>query len=319
MKHLAFAVGVTLVGALSGPVRAADGADQAAATELFNAGRDMMKRGEYAGACPKLAESVRLDATVGALAKLAECEEHEGRLASAYGRWQQALNLARSTSDARMPDVERELARVDGRVPKLRIVPEGPLPDDVAIHVDAREMGSAGSGTPLPVEPGRHTVQVMAPGRVPWSTTIETAADGATTTVPVPALAEVPAVVFPPPPPPRVPDVPPPSGDASASPWRTFAFASAGAGVAALAAGAVLGLEAMHERDQAGCPGNLCPDDGAANTLRSAKTTAAWSTGLFIAGGVLAGCGVTAWWLTRDHRDGAAAVVLTPGGAFGRF
>ena len=32
--------------------------DEAAATEFFNVGRDLMRRGDYVAACPKLAESV---------------------------------------------------------------------------------------------------------------------------------------------------------------------------------------------------------------------------------------------------------------------
>ena len=42
------------------------------ATELFNAGRDLMTAGNFAAACPKLAESARLDVKVGTLGKLAE-------------------------------------------------------------------------------------------------------------------------------------------------------------------------------------------------------------------------------------------------------
>jgi hypothetical protein len=102
-------------------------------------------------------------------------------------------------------------------------------------------------------------------------------------------------------------------------PWHALGLTVAGVGLASVVVGSVLGVEAMHQRDDAGCPGNVCPGYDAADTLRSAKTTANWSTALFVAGGALVGCGVSVWWLTRDHGNAAAAVLLTPGGAIGRF
>src|SRR5687767_9143297 len=49
--------------------------DAAAATQLFQEGRDLLKQGKHAAACAKLAESQRLDARVGTLLNLADCEE----------------------------------------------------------------------------------------------------------------------------------------------------------------------------------------------------------------------------------------------------
>jgi hypothetical protein len=185
---------IALAFATAAPVHASDAEDEAASTELFNAGRDLMKRGDYAAACPKLAESARLRPTVGALAKLAECEEHEKRLVSAYTRWQQALNLARSRRDERVPDVEREVARIDRIVPKLRITMTHALPEDAEIRVDEVALGPAGAGVPLAVEPGRHTVRASAPHKRTWSTTVDTAADGETTSVSVPELEDAPSL-----------------------------------------------------------------------------------------------------------------------------
>ena len=324
MRHAASrvaacALSLGLASAIASPAAAGDEVDQAAATELFNAGRDMMKRGEYGAACPKLAESVRLQPTVGALAKLGECEEHEHRLVTAYARWQQALNLARGTGDERVGDVERELARLDAIVPKVRVVAQGPLPEGTTIRVDAVELGPAGVGVPLPVEAGPHSVQASEPRKVTWSTTVQTAADGATTTVTIPVLEDAPAPAPPPTPAPPAPPLAAPAPAAPPSPWPAVGLAAAGVGLASVAVGSVLGVEAMHQRDEAGCPGNVCPGYDAADTLRSAKSAANWSTALFIAGGALVGGGISVWWLTRDHGSSAAAVLFTPGGAVGRF
>lgn len=313
--------------ALTAPAaaRAGDADDEAAATELFNAGRDLMKSGDFASACPKLAESARLKATVGALAKLAECEEHEHRLVSAYARWKQALNLARTAGDERVADVEHELARVDRVVPKLLVVAGGALPAGAAIRVDAVEMSAAGIGVPLAVEPGHHVIQVSAPGRRPWSTAVDAAADGATTPVTIPALED--AAFAPAPPAPSLgastasADVSPSAADASAraATWRTAGLVASGAGLATMVAGGVLGFDAMRKRDSAGCPGNVCPDVSSASLLNGAKSSADWSTALLAAGGALAAGGLVVWWVSRDHGPARAGVLLTPAGVAGAF
>jgi hypothetical protein len=306
----------SLLGTWTAPARAGDGEDAAAATQLFNAGRDLMRANDYAAACPKLAESARLQATVGALAKLAECEEHEGRRVSAYARWQQALNLARSTGDERTADVERETARLDAIVPKLRIVAGGPMPPDVVIRLDTVELGLAGLGVPLPVEPGTHTLQVSAPHKASWSTRVETAGDGATTPITIPPLEDESSPALPPAPAFRAAAarLPPPESQS----WRTVGVIATATGVAALAGGTVLGLVALHQRDVASCPGNVCPDEASANTLRAAKSSADVSTALFIAGGVLAAGGLAVWWLSPDARH-TVGLAVTPAGVSGSF
>jgi hypothetical protein len=271
----------------------------------------MMKRGEYAAACPKLAESARLEPTVGALAKLAECEEHEHRLVSAYGRWHQALNLAHAMGDARAADVEHELARLEAVVPKVRVLAGGPLPPDALLRVDDVDLGAASLGVPLAVEPGRHTLQASAQHKVTWSTTIETAADGATTSVTIPVLEDAPTVSLAP--------APMPPARTGSSSWATVGLVAAGAGVATIAVGSALGVVAMRQRDEAGCPGNLCPDDADADTLRRAKATANWSTALFVTGGVLLAGGASLWWIERDHSRAGVRAVLTPTGVAGAF
>jgi hypothetical protein len=324
----ALAATLALVAASTFVAASAFADDEAASTELFNAGRDLMKKGDYGAACPKLAESVRLKATVGGLAKLAECEEHEKRLVSAYTRWQQALNLARATSDDRAPVVQRELDRIDKVVPKLVVKAASALPAEAAIRVDDTTLGAASLGVPLPVEPGAHTVQASAQGKKPWSTTVTAAADGATTSVVVPSLEDAPVTppttpaVAPAPVPSPIspmaptPPLPAPPSTHPSSPWPTVGLFVGVAGLASIGAGAALGFVAMSKRNEANCPGNTCPDASSAATLGDAKTAADWSTGLFVAGGVLAASGVTLWLVWREHSTPTAQVgaVPLPGG-----
>lgn len=321
MRSAAAGLALGLACAIASPAAASGGTD-AAATELFNAGRDLMKRGEYAAACPKLAESARLEPTVGALAKLAECEEHEQRLASAYGRWQQALNLARSMGDARAMDVERELVRLGAIVPKLSVQAAGALPADAVIQVDDVELGPGSLGVPLAVEPGKHVVRAHAPHKRTWSTTAETSADGATISVVVPVLEDAQPAPEPPPQPllPFRPVPPPAPVDVGSPSNRTLGLAVAGVGLGALVVGGVLGGVAMHQRDEAGCAaGNVCPDQDSADTLHRAQSSANVSTALFIAGAVLVAGGASLWWLSRAHDSAGVHVAWTPAGVAGSF
>jgi hypothetical protein len=323
MKGAATLAVFALACSFAGPAAAGDPVDQATATELFNVGRDLMKDGQFAAACPKLTESARLQPTVGALAKLAECEEHEHRMVSAYGRWQQALNLARGTNDDRLADVQHELARVDTLVPKLRITSVVPLPPDASIHVDAVALGQGSLDVALPVDAGLHTIEVSAPGRRSWSTTLEAPSGGATVAITVPALEALTPVPLPLASPTHgLPGAPPtdtPAPRSHPTAWRTIGLVTAGAGLATVAAGGAFGLVAMHQRDQAGCTNNVCVGEGSADMLRSAKSSADVATVLLIAGGALALGGASLWWLAREPNPSTAGITLSPFGAAGAF
>src|SRR5271155_139017 len=74
-------------------------AASAQAAELFEQGRALIARQDYRAACPKFAESDRLEPKVGTRLNLADCEEHLGQIVAARGHWQDAANLAHSLSD----------------------------------------------------------------------------------------------------------------------------------------------------------------------------------------------------------------------------
>jgi hypothetical protein len=283
------------------------GDDRAVATELFNAGRDLMNAGDFAAACPKLAESVRLDPTVGALAKLAACEEHEQKVVQSRGHWEQALNLARSLHDPREAEVAGELARIDHVVPKLVLSAAAPLPADVALRIDDLSLGLGTLGVSLPVAPGPHRVSAKAPGFEPWSASFDAVADGSTTTLVVPRLAPLPTAAAPTAEPPRLSPAP-----SQRSPLRIAAIAAGGTGLVAFGVGAIFGVDAISKRSDAHCQGTTCPDDASAATLHDAKTAANAATLAFVAGGVLLGGGVALWLVAPGAKSAEARLYVAP-------
>src|SRR5262245_36723730 len=61
-----------------------------AAQALFDQGRALVTLGRFAEACPKLAESLRLDPGIGTMLWLADCYENVGRSASAWATFREA-------------------------------------------------------------------------------------------------------------------------------------------------------------------------------------------------------------------------------------
>jgi hypothetical protein len=293
--------------------------DAALATELFNAGRDLMKDGQYAAACPKLDESARLDAKVGTLARLAECDEHLGHMAVARSHWQQALNLAKTSGDPRAVHVEGELARIDKVVPKIEVVFSGAPPHDLVLELDEVQLGAASLGVRLPVDPGHHALRASAPGKKPAIVAVDVKADGVVSRVVVPALADdggsaAPVVVSPPVASPSgspssspAPAPPPDAVPHGASPWRTVGLVSAGVGVVAIGVGTAFGVIAKSKRDDSnaqpgGCVNDDCPP-AAAHTRDDARSAGTTSTIFFVAGGVLAAAGVTMFLVAPSATD----------------
>jgi hypothetical protein len=292
--------------------------DAALATELFNAGRDLMKEGQYAAACPKLDESARLDAKVGTLARLAECDEHLGHMAVARSHWQQALNLAKTSGDPRAAHVEGELARIDKVVPKIEVAYSGAPPRDLVLELDEVQLGAASLGVRLPVDPGHHALRASAPGKKPAIVAVDVKADGVVSRVVVPALDDdggsaTPVVVSPPVASPSASSSspaqasPPDAAPRGASPWRTVGIVSAGVGVVALGIGTAFGVIAKSKRDDSnaqpgGCVNDDCPP-AAAHTRDDARSAGTTSTIFFVAGGVLAAAGVTMFLVAPSASD----------------
>ncbi len=298
--------------------------DVAAAQVLFTDARQLMASGNYAAACPKLEESQRLDPGMGTLYNLADCFEHEGRVASAWGRFLEVASLARNTGQpAREADARKRAAALESRIPHLVIAVAAPAPDGLQVTRDGEEVGRAQWGSSLPIDPGAHKISATAVGKKPWDTTVTIAEGGTPTTVEVPTLADAP--VAPPPPPaaagPKT-TAPPPTEEHDGKGQRMIALGVGGLGVVGIGLGTVFGLVSKSRHDEAEtlcAPPNGCGQAGV-DKRSDAYTAGTISTVAFIVGGVALAGGV-ALWLTAPHGATQAKVGFTGdrlvvGGAF---
>ncbi|MGD0525336.1 MAG: hypothetical protein ABSE49_09345, partial [Polyangiaceae bacterium] len=183
-------------------------------------------------------------------------------------------------------------------------------------------------GTPLAVDPGKHTVEASAPGKLAWTTSQDVQSPGASTTVHVEALADAP-VTAPPvtpapnPTPPAAPLGPAGADTATASsPLKTVGLVVGGVGVAGLVAGGIFGALALSKNSAANsghCGGalgsaNQCDAIGVSDRS-DAVSFGNVSTIAFIAGGVLAAGGVTLWLVAPSgHVQVAPAMGQNSGG-----
>ena len=232
--------------------------DEAGARALFNEGRQLVKAGHYDEACGKFDAARKLYTSAGILLNLADCHERINRTASAWTEFGDAADTA--TRDGRAGDAveaKRRQAALQGRLSLLAIVFEH-APDGAIVHRDGTLVDRAASGTPIPVDPGVHSVTVEASGYRPWTTKVTVTEPGKTVTTQVPELeavapASTPVAPSSPESPPSTPapraagttTAPPPSGQ------RVAGWTVGGVGVAAMAASGVLAIVARTKYSSA--------------------------------------------------------------------
>ncbi|MBX3225950.1 MAG: hypothetical protein KIT84_29760 [Labilithrix sp.] len=231
--------------------RVASASDPAAAQALFDQAQALMAQERWSDACPKLEESQRLDPGGGTLLHLAACREHEGKTATAWATYQEALAAAKR--DGRKDRARIAQARIDALGPRLRklriqVPPKDKELPSFRVMRDDTTVGPALWGDPFPVDPGAHTISASADGYKRWSTTVDVPEKGAETiVVDVPELDADPAAEKPPEEPRRNRIEDATRGDAQ----RTVGFALGGVGVAGLVAGGVFGALAFSRKQTA--------------------------------------------------------------------
>lgn len=285
----AVALVLAFASAVAPPARA-QGDRAARADALFAQGKQALEAGDFAHACPKLADSYALDPTNGTLLALGLCHEGQGRTATALRELRAAARGA--TKDGRTDRVQFALAhvaRLEPRLSTLTVVVPVDAPAGIGVDVDGTPLATADWGRPVPVDPGHHEVAAHAGGRKPWTAGVEVGPEHDAQTIQVGALAsDAPAAPAP------VAEVPPPAGTApggapatgaaratdsvpASGAWkRPTGWAVGGAGIVAVGVGAFFGASAISKSNDAKsqCSPSLCTSSAAVRENDDAKTAA---------------------------------------------
>ncbi len=294
--------------------------DSATAEALFRAGRKAAEKGDYKMACARFKESNRLDPEPGTAFNLGDCNEKIGKLASAWQRFREVIQVL-PPSDPRVAVARKRGAALEHRVPHLTLRLAPGVAGDVTVLRDQVELGHASFGLALPVDPGKHVVDVRAPGHADKHYTLSLAEGQSRELVVQPgALSQAPAPAA------ASPQVagstpagsPPPQdrGTGGGSGLRTAGYVMGGVGVAGMATSLVLGAMVLSQKSivDSHCAGKRCDQEGL-DAADAGKTLSTASTVSFIAGAVLTGVGVTLVLTHRPEQQTALAAHAVPGGA----
>lgn len=276
------------------------------AESLFRDGQSRLAAGDIPAACDLFAKSQRVEAALGTLLNLASCHGRDGKSATAWTEFQDAVAWAvRSGDHPREQYARAQVTLLEARL--HRIVIEVMEPAALTqVLLDGAPLPREALGTAVPLDPGEHTIEVMAAGKATWVRKINLGPAAGTDRIEV----HLEPLGSAPPPSPVPPsdrsaesaDAPAPasSGDLASSPApvgvaptparvsarRTAGIVVAGAGVVGIgvAIGFGVAMAVSTSRRDSACPeGSACTVQDAFDDDRAARLD---QQGLFIAGGV---------------------------------
>lgn len=308
-RHLGGALVASFLFLAASPAASAQDAQSVAAAEsLFQAGKGLMAQNKFDEACPKFAESYRLNPLPGTSLNLANCYKQSGKTASAWAQFREASFQARKNNQAdREAAATQEAAALEPNLSKLQINAE--QTPGLVIRRDNQEVGSGALGTAIPVDPGPHTIEATAPGYSVWSTSVVIGKLKDTKTITIPVLsknAETPSVA-----------TGPTGATGPNKSLRTVSYVVGGVGVAGLVVGTVFGLHAGSQwrAAQKTCAdpvkGESCSADGV-QLGKDAGGSATLSTLGFVIGGAGLLTGTILWLRFAPPRAPVSSVAITP-------
>jgi hypothetical protein len=303
MKRFSAASAVTagLVLALSlswGSHARADASGAAAAEALYEEGKKLETKGDFASACPKFAASQQLDAAAGTLLHLANCYEKTNKNASAWATYLDAASAAHAQNRADWEKAARgKAAALEPKLARVSILVTEATPG-LVVKRDDLEVAAASFNVPIPLDAGKHTFTAEAPKKKPWKTQVDVTGDGSKVEVKIPRLEDVPATptaAVTPPPKEPAPSTPPAKAEDPGAGRRVIGYTLGAVGIVGVGVGGVTGLMAIGANNDAKklCPNaGPCADKTGVDDNDKAKTLGTVSTIGFVAGGVLIASGV---------------------------
>jgi hypothetical protein len=302
--------------------------NSAKAEALFVEGRKLMDLGKFAEACPKLAESYRLEKTGGTLLNLAVCHELEGKLAAAWSEYKESVAQAQRHGNARREQIaQARLVEVEPRLAHVRlVVPLRLRVPGLVVALDGVSLDEPSWGVDIPVDPTTHEVAASVPGHGKWVESIDVRPSDGVRDVEIVLPVDSEAVAQAPAPPTSAPPAATPGATVS-TPSRSTTPTEAskrsgllisptgaalgGIGLALVGAGTYLGLEAAAKWNTRNehCPGGACDDTAVRASDDAKKLAIGCDVALGLGIGYLA---VSTFLLVRGaHRPAPQRVVVT--------
>jgi tetratricopeptide repeat protein len=309
----ALAVGILACVTFATPARSQPPTD---AEALFAEGRDAARLGDWARACPKFAESLRLEPAVGTRLNLARCEAKLGRLATARQHFARVVDEL-PVDDDRLPYARQQLEELEQQAPRIEIRLE-PGVDGAVIALDGEALGADRAGDSLIVDPGAHVVTVDAPGRprARYEVTLRPGERRTLEVAPAPLPAPAPTPRLPRPLPARAPE---PSSTPAPAPQAVGGWTSLAIGSAALGASAIFGALVLARKAEVEdhCSDDYACDDAGLDASSSGRVLSSLATASFVVG--IAGIGtgiVLVLTVPGDPEQEPLAAAVTIRGAY---
>lgn len=168
----------------------------ATAQALFEQGRDLLREGHVAEACPKLTESQRLEPATGTLLALAMCHEAEGKLASAWAEFTEVA--VRAGKDGQLEREAHSRSKSSELKPRLSTL-EVQIPAAIAaypgleVERNGMRLGEGAWNMSVPVDGGEYRLEVRATGRETWHQTFTVLNERDHVVVLIPPLQQTPS------------------------------------------------------------------------------------------------------------------------------
>ncbi len=318
MRPIAVALAALVFCSAVAPRIALADEDAAAAESLFQEARRLSDAGNYREACPKFLASQKAGPGVGTLLNLGACYEKTGQIASAWARYKEAQSFAQRTNRPDREKTARERAlKLEPRLPKLTITWKDP---SVEVKRDDVPVDEGAVGSPVPVDPGSHTITARASGKKTWSKTVTfTEAQNENVTIPpleedqgggtkeaggTKATSDGGGT--------QSSDTTAPLVESKGNGMRTASYVVLGAGVVGVGVGSYFGLTTFSAWGDAKkhCTGVICDSTGV-KLANDAKTDGTIATASMFAGGALVGLGLVLFFMSPSDKSSPPTGTLT--------
>lgn len=276
----------------------------AEAAKLLDEGRRLMSKGATLDrGCTVLEKSYSLRKRGDTLLNLAECHRRQGKTATAWREFDEAIRYAKEAEYGEAVIVaiqyRDQLARMLSEL-VVEVPPPSERPEGLSVTLDGKPLPESQWGQTLYVDPGPHSVTASAPGHRPFSYSVEVGERGtpAAVVVELTPVPPPPAEKPKPPPPKPAPPKPPPS-DSSAPGVPVWAAVVGGVGVAMMGASVAFLADSVAagntlDTDCGGELRNACnPSDPFADTYAREVRSYGLFVGLGAGGLIAAGIGAT--------------------------